>query len=217
MGKVLDILSGKETFDYHPLPNKKYKVILADPNWKFSTWSDKGLDRSAEKHYETNTVDEIGHLPIEHIADKDCALFMWVTDPVLPMAINLASWWGFTYKTVAFTWVKKNKKSDSYFVGMGYTVRKNPEMCLLFTKGKSLTRQDKGVQQLVVSKIREHSRKPDEVKDRIHRLFGDVPKIELFAREQYDPEHWDYWGNQINKFDNEEEEQELMIEVDLDD
>ena len=217
MGKVVDILSGKETFDYHPLPNKKYKVILADPNWKFSTWSDKGLDRSAEKHYETNTVDEIGHLPIEHIADKDCALFMWVTDPVLPMAINLASWWNFTYKTVAFTWVKQNKIADTYFKGMGYYTRSNPEMCLLFTKGKPLERMDKNVDQLVVSHLREHSRKPDEVKDRIHRLFGDVPKIELFAREQYDPEHWDYWGNQINKFDNEEEEQELMIEVDLDD
>jgi N6-adenosine-specific RNA methylase IME4 len=86
---------------------------------------------------------------------------------------------------------------------------------LLFTKGKPLKRMDKNVDQLVVSHLREHSRKPDEVKDKIHRLFGDVPKIELFAREQYDPEHWDYWGNEINKFDNEEEE--LMIEVDLDD
>ena len=65
MGKVVDILSGKETFDYHPLPNKKYKVILADPNWAFSTWSSKGKGRSAEKHYESNTVDEICHLEIE--------------------------------------------------------------------------------------------------------------------------------------------------------
>ena len=88
-------------------------------------------------------------------------------------------------------------------------------MCLLFTRGKPLERMDKNVDHLVISHLREHSRKPDEVKDRIHRLFGDVPKIELFAREQYDPENWDYWGAETNKFDDENEE--LMIEVELDD
>ena len=82
----------------------------------------------------------------------------------------------------------------------------------MFTKGKPLERASKNVEQLIVSRIREHSRKPDEAKDRIHQLWGDVPKIELFAREQYDPEHWDYWGNEINKFENEE----IEIEVDLD-
>ena len=212
MGNVFDILSGNETFDYHPLPNKKYSVILCDPNWQFKTFSKKGQGRSAERHYPTNSVDEISKLQVESIADKNCALCMWVTDPVLPMAINLAHFWGFNYKTVLFTWVKINKNKDTYFKGMGYYSRSNPEMCILFTKGKPLERASKNVEQLIVSRIREHSRKPDEAKDRIHQLWGDVPKIELFAREQYDPEHWDYWGNEINKFENEE----IEIEVDLD-
>mgnify|MGYP005678891239 FL=1 len=77
MGKVYDILSGNETFDYAPLPNKKYKVIYADPNWRFKTYSEKGKGRSADKHYETSNVDELATLPVEQIADKDCILFLW--------------------------------------------------------------------------------------------------------------------------------------------
>ena len=158
------------------------------------------------------SLKDICNMPVKDIADKDCALFMWVTDPILPMAINFAGWWGFTYKTVAFTWCKVNKIKDTYFKGMGYYTRSNPEMCLLFTKGKPLERMDKNVDQLVVSRIREHSRKPDEVKDRIHRLFGDVPKIELFAREQYDPKNWDYWGTEIIKLDDEEKQTNIYEE-----
>ena len=189
---------------------KKYSVIYADPPWTFKTFSNKGKDRSPEKHYSVMTLQDIKDLPVNEIANDDSVLLMWVVDPLLDKAFEVINAWGFTYKTVAFTWAKTNKKSEGFFTGLGYWTRGNPEMCLLATKGKP-KRLSKSVPQLVVEKRREHSRKPDEVKDRIHRLFGDVPKIELFAREQYDPENWDYWGNEVNKFDNE-----MEIEVDLD-
>lgn len=122
-------------------------------------------------------------------------LFLWVTAPCLIEGIELITAWGFKYKTVAFTWVKQNKKSDGLFTGMGYYTRANAEYCLLATKGKILERKSHGVHSVVLSHIERHSKKPDEVRDRIVRLFGDVPRIELFAR-QY-ATGWDCWGNEV--------------------
>lgn len=103
--------------------------------------------------------------------------------------------WGYTYKTVAFTWVKQNKKTDGIFTGMGYYTRANAEYCLLGTRGKVLPRKSRSVSSVVISHLQEHSRKPDEVRERIVELFGDVPRIELFARQQV--EGWDCWGNEV--------------------
>ena len=98
------------------------------------------------------------------------------------------------YKTCAFTWVKQNKKSDSLFWGLGHWTRSNAELCLLAIKGKP-KRISAKVHSVIMSKIREHSQKPDEARDRIVQLFGDVPRIELFARQKVDG--WDSWGNEI--------------------
>src|SRR5438105_945146 len=183
--------------------NKKYQIIYADPPWQFKVWSKKGEGRSAEIYYKTQGIDYLKSINIDTIADKDCALFMWATFPCLKDAIQLGESWGFEYKTVAFTWVKKNKKSDSPFVGMGYYTRANAEIVLLFTKGKPLTRINKDVQQVIFedeviySEIGKHSQKPHEVRERIVRLFGDLPRIELFARSRegffpdYEYEGWD--------------------------
>ena len=173
---------------------KKYKIIYADPSWKYQ---DKGCNGNCESHYPTMSIEDLCNLPIRDITDDDCVLFMWATYPNLKEAFEVIEAWGFKYKTVAFTWVKKNKKSDSYFTGLGYWTRANPEICLLATKGKP-KRISKGVRNLVVSRIREHSRKPDEVRDRIVELMGDIPRIELFAREG--TEGWDVWGNETTKF-----------------
>ena len=102
--------------------------------------------------------------------------------------------WNFKYKTVAFTWVKQNKKSDSYFKGLGYWTRANPEMCLLATKGNP-KRIGKSVDQLIISKLQNHSKKPDDVRNRIVELCGDLPRIELFARQK--TPGWDVWGNEV--------------------
>ena len=173
---------------------KKYNIIYADPPWTFTTRSDKGKDRSPEKHYDVLSHNDICNLPVNDIANDDCILFIWVIDSMLPEALQVIKKWNFKYKTVAFTWVKQNKKSDDYFTGMGYWTRCNPEQCLLATKGKP-KRLSKAVRQLIISKRQEHSRKPDEIRKRIIELCGDLPRIELFARQRV--EGWDCWGNEV--------------------
>lgn len=174
---------------------KKYNVIYADPPWSFKTYSDKGKDRSAERHYSTMKKEDIQALPISEIAATDSVLLLWVTAPCLLEGIELISAWGFTYKTVAFTWIKQNKKNDGIFTGMGYYTRSNAEFCLLATRGKVLKRKSHGVSSVVISHIERHSQKPREVRDRIVELFGDIPRVELFARQLACG--WDSWGNEV--------------------
>lgn len=173
---------------------KKYNIIYADPPWHYKVYSKKGAGRSAESHYPTMSIEEISKLPISKIAAENSALFIWVTFPQLKEVFNVIEAWGFTYKTVAFTWVKLNKKNDSLFWGMGYWTRSNSEICLLATKGAP-KRQSAAVHQVILSHIEEHSKKPDEIRNRIVDLMGDLPRIELFARQKVDG--WDAWGNEI--------------------
>jgi len=173
---------------------KKYKIIYADPPWAYKTYSKKGQGRSAESHYPTMSIEDIKALPVADLADKDCALFMWATFPCLQEAFQVLEAWGFTYKTIAFVWVKQNRLSDSLFWGMGYWTRANAELCILATKGHP-KRVNSGVHQVIISHIEQHSKKPDEARDRIVQLMGDLPRIELFARQS--PEGWDVWGNEV--------------------
>lgn len=175
--------------------DRRYEIIYADPPWSYKVWSDKGKGRSAESHYPTMSKEDIQRLPVKRIAAKDSVLFLWVTAPCLIEGIELITAWGFEYKTVAFTWVKQNKKSDSIFMGMGYYTRSNAEYCLLATKGKVLERKSHSISSVVLSHIERHSQKPNEVRERIVKLFGDRPRIELFAR-QY-ANGWDVWGNEV--------------------
>ena len=177
-----------------PFPKKKYKVIYADPAWSFKTFSKKGEKRSASKHYSCMGVDDISNLPIPSIADNDCILFMWVTLPKLNEFMKVIDAWGFEYKSTAFVWCKKNKISDSFFLGLGRWTRANPEICVLATKGKT-KRISKSVRQLIVSRLEQHSKKPDDIRNRIVELCGDLPRIELFARQRV--EGWDCWGNEV--------------------
>ena len=173
-----------------------YPVILCDPPWKFKVFSKKGLGKSAENHYQTLEYAAIVELLGGVEVADDCVLFLWVTDPMLEKGLNLIRDMGFTYKTVAFTWVKKTKHGKDH-MGTGYYTRANPEMCLLATKGKPLQRKSKSVRQLMVSPLREHSRKPDEIYDRIEELF-DGPYLEIFARTRRSG--WAALGNEVDKF-----------------
>ena len=173
---------------------KKYGIIYADPPWHYRVYSQKGNGRSAESHYPTMELEDIKKLPVSDIADKDCALFMWITFPLLEECFSVLSAWGFLYKTVAFVWIKQNRKSDSLFWGMGYRTRANAEFCILATKGNP-KRVAKNVHQVIISHIEEHSKKPNEARERIVKLMGDVPRVELFARQK--PDGWDVWGNEV--------------------
>ena len=172
---------------------KKYSVIYADPPWAYKVWSRKGAGRSAESHYPTMPISEIKALPVGELADKDCALFMWITFPMLREAWDVMDAWGFTFKTVAFVWIKQNRKSPSLFWGMGYWTRANAEICLLATRG-SPKRYSRSVHQVIISPVEEHSKKPEEARRRILELMGDVARIELFARQK--TPGWDVWGNE---------------------
>lgn len=175
--------------------DKKYNIIYADPPWTFKTYSQKGkLKKSAENHYPCMNKKDIQNLPINNLAEKDCILFLWVTFPCLQEGLELIKKWGFEYKTCGFTWVKKNKKSDSWFWGCGYWTRSNAELCLIATKGKP-KRISKSVHQVCDARVEEHSKKPNEIRDRIVKLCGDLPRIELFARQYSDG--WDCWGNEV--------------------
>ena len=188
------------------LPAEKFDVIYADPPWTFRTWSNEGKDRSPEKHYDCMSLADIRALPVSDIAADNCALFLWVTDPLLPEGLKLMGAWGFKFKTIAFVWAKLNKSApptlwteNDFFTGLGYWTRANPELCLLGTRGKP-KRVSKSVRRLVVSPRREHSRKPDEIAEKIDDLMGrDTSKIELFARTGRTG--WTTWGNDVAKFD----------------
>lgn len=179
-----------------PFPNKKYNIIYADPPWTFKTYSSKGkLKKSAENHYECMNKKDIQMLPVNELSSENSVLFLWVTFPCLEEGLALIGKWGFKYKTCAFNWVKRNKKANSWFWGCGYWTRANSEICLLATKGNP-KRISKSVHQVCDARIREHSRKPDEIRHKIVDLCGDLPRIELFARQK--AEGWDCWGNEVN-------------------
>ena len=176
-----------------PFPDKKYDIIYADPPWSYS---DKGCNGNAADHYPTMTVEEICKLPVNvagGIASDNCILFMWATYPMLREALKVIEAWGFSYKTVAFNWVKQNRNGTGIFMGLGNWTRSNSEICLLATKGKP-KRISGSVRSIVLSPLQQHSRKPAEIRDRIVELMGDLPRIELFAREA--APGWDVWGNE---------------------
>jgi N6-adenosine-specific RNA methylase IME4 len=188
-----------DTFKEPPIPTKskkKYSIIYADPPWSFKHYSDKGKGRAPDNYYKCQNLEDIKKLPIKDLADENCVLFLWVTYPFLEKSFEVLEAWGFTYKTVGFTWIKKNKKSKGWFWGMGYWTRSNAEICIIATKG-SITRQSSSVHQIVDTPVEEHSKKPDCVRDRIVELVGDLPRIELFAREK--TKGWDVWGNEVNQ------------------
>ncbi len=162
-------------------------------------YSKKGCARSAEHHYPTIKKEDIYALPISELADKDCILFLWVTFPCLLEGLETIKRWGFQYKTVGFCWIKRCKKQTSkLFWGLGFWTRANPEICLIATKG-SPKRISKSVHSVIDLPVEEHSKKPDVVRERIVELIGDVPRIELFARQKHPG--WVCIGNEIDGMD----------------
>lgn len=169
---------------------QKYEIIYADPPWSYR---DRGCNGSAEKHYPTMTLSEICDLSVQKIAADNAVLFIWATYPMIAECLDVIKAWGFRYKTIGFQWVKTTK-NGKYFFGLGHWTRGNTEPCLIATRGK-IKRINNSVSQLVVSPLRAHSQKPDEVRDRIVTLIGDKPRIELFARGSFPG--WATWGNEV--------------------
>ncbi len=184
------------------LPEKKYKCILADPPWEYTF---PGTRTVKKDDYSCMSVEDICDIPVKDISDDDCVLFLWCIFNKLHEALDVIEAWGFKYTSCAFVWIKRNRTSNSYFWGMGGWTRQNAECCLLGIKGHPKQKQH-DIHSVVEAKIRGHSQKPLLIYEHIERLVGEVPKIELFARDKR--EGWDTWGNQVPSH-----EQQLLLEA----
>lgn len=187
---------------------KKYQIIYADPPWSYKVWTEdkKVAQGTAKAHYTTMSIEDICSLNVGELADADCKLFLWATPPCLPEAMQVMKSWGFEYKTIAFCWIKTNPKSGTPFYGIGHWTASNCELVLCgLRKGGRLNRQSKSISQIDMSPRGKHSEKPDSIRKKIVQLCGDVPRIELFARDNGDKDlfgknkldGWDVWGNEV--------------------
>lgn len=197
----------------------QYKMVVADPPWHFrartalqmANWTSR---RDAEKHYPVMTVEDIAALPVREIVAPDAHLLLWITGPLLIEGkhIPIMKAWGFKPSSVAFTWVKLKRSIDvrqlrlaatqesDLHVGLGLTTRKNAEFCLLGRRGNA-KRLSKSVREIILSPVREHSRKPEEFYRRAQQ-YACGPYLEMFSREHRPG--WDAWGLETGKFDQKE-------------
>ena len=185
------------------LPDKKYNIIYADPPWNYNDKRNKPGKNNPSgaggcaKHYNTMTMDELKSLSVNKISADDCYLFMWVTSPFMKEGIELIEHWNFKYITIPFVWIKNKQDSDEIRGdGIGNYTPNNAEYVLLGRKGKYWRNSTKVKQVLVHPKL-SHSEKPNEIRERIVELCGDVLRIELFSRQRYDG--WDAWGDELSE------------------
>lgn len=185
--------------------NKKYNIIYVDPPWAYSR-NYGGNPKNGGFQYPSLTVYDLVTLRVDEIAAKNAALLFWVTAPKLEDAFPIIVSWGFHYKTVAFDWRKVDSKGKPR-CGLGHYSRSSHEFCLLAIRG-SMKRMDANVMQTIDYPVTKHSAKPPEVRDRIVRLFGDLPRIELFARDRV--QGWDSVGLDLSGKDIRTELDELI-------
>jgi N6-adenosine-specific RNA methylase IME4 len=195
---------------FDDLPKQHFGAILADPPWRYRTWNQqeaipkhRGTSVSAACHFRTMPAEEIAAMPVGDLVAQDAVLFLWMTWPQLLDALSIIEAWGFQYKTCGFSWIKAHAGQIEMFQddfhsqqGMGYWTRSNSEICLLATRGQP-KRLDASVRQAIIEPRREHSRKPDCVRERIERLVGG-PYLDLFSRT--DRKNWVCWGDERGRF-----------------
>lgn len=207
IGQKRDLLPGGP---FEGFVRNGYRVLLADPPWRYLVRSPKGMGKSPDRHYSTMTIQELCDMPVRDLAAKDCVLFMWVIDSHVMLAKQVVEAWGFKFKTVGFYWAKTNA-DGSFWMNTGHWTRANlehayecyfgeteqeVERCFLNTVGAP-NRVGKGVRRLIVAPRREHSRKPDEIYTQIEALV-DGPYLELFGRQERNG--WSTHGNELDKF-----------------
>ena len=202
---------------------KKYALIYADPAWEYGNTISNG---AATNHYGTMKLIDMKRLPVWELAAEDAVLAMWFTGTHTREAIELAEAWGFKVRTMkGFTWVKFNPLAEQHInkalasgnvedfydflellngqtkMNGGNYTRANTEDLLIATRGKGLERLSASVKQVIYSPLGEHSAKPEEARFRLEKLYGDVPRIELFSR--CGAPGWHHWGNQAESSDVE--------------
>ena len=185
---------------------KKFSLLYVDPPWEFSNKkTGDNMKSGAKFHYPTMSMKELLRLPVQDICKPDAVLCMWWVASQPVEAIRLVNAWGFQIKTMTgFVWVKESKGSGKLEVsakgrklafGMGFWTRAGSECCLIAVRGK-IKRENAGVRSVILAPVENHSKKPDVFRDEIVKLMGDVPRVELFARNE--SPGWDIWGNEVN-------------------
>lgn len=177
-----------------PFPNKKYNIVYADPPWQYKENWGNGTN---EHTYSTMTIEKIKKLPVKDILADEAHLYLWVTNSFIKEGIEICKEWGFDYKTL-ITWIKTYKNNNPE-MGMGYYFRGCTEHIIFGVKGKMKIKNKKTKNMFFGVNPRwhkaKHSTKPNFVRDMIVNCSGDLPRIELFAREKH--EDWDVWGNEV--------------------
>jgi len=185
-------------------PTKKYNIIYADPPWSYYNdmtvlpiYNKSAKGSMTHPNYPVMSSKDIKEIPVNSITDKNCILFCWTTDYHLEKSLEVIKAWGFEYKTIGFVWSKRNKSNTPVCFMGAYTMKSGVEICLLATKGKDACKMVKkhNIRSYIEAKREQHSKKPDEIRNRIVELLGDIPRIELFARQRFDG--WDCWGNEV--------------------
>ncbi|MBP0492848.1 MT-A70 family methyltransferase [Pararoseomonas indoligenes] len=191
--------SGLGTWPFGELRRGWYRTILADPPWAYRLYSEAGTQKSPQQHYACMDLGDIQALPVAELAHPDgCALVMWATAPMMPQAIETLAAWRFGFKTMG-TWAKQSRTGKAWAFGTGYVFRSAAEFYLVGTRGRPELGA-RNVRNLLIAPTREHSRKPDQLRADVERLFQ-APRAELFAREA--APGWDAWGDQLGKFSPE--------------
>ena len=170
------------------LPNKRYSIIYADPPWKYK----RDGNHSAASVYDVMELEDIKNLDVKSISEDQSHLYLWVTNPFIQEGLDVCEAWGFEYKTLS-TWVKTYKDGNP-IMGMGYYFRGCTEHLIFGVKGKKLC-NNKNTKNIIFSQQKRHSQKPEEAKQLILNSSGDLPRIELFARQK--TPGWDVWGNEV--------------------
>ena len=200
-----EVISPLDTLVMQLGHGKKYNIIYADPPWQYKS---RGMyqetfpkrkqirkPKNVAEVYNTMSLDELCRLDVKKIAATDCALFLWTTDSHLPEALILADEWGFKYRSIAFIWIKRSSRGK-LCANVGAWTMKNAEICLIATKGNMAKKKiANNIYQVIEAERTAHSKKPEEARRRIDKIFGDLQRVELFARQK--SEGWDVWGNEV--------------------
>jgi N6-adenosine-specific RNA methylase IME4 len=178
---------------FDPLAARSYDLVVIDPPWPFATWSSKGQDKSASRHYRVMTLAEIMALPVRALLKENGVVLLWTTGAMLAQAVAVMQAWGITFKTeIAWRKVTRNGKVR---MGCGFWARSMHEPILLGTVGKprkiTLPSCFDGI-------AREHSRKPDEFYQMITDRTPGLQRADLFARQKR--EGWEAWGDEVRRF-----------------
>lgn len=173
----------------------KYSLAVIDPPWNWKEWGVSISGNARRAPYEKLDVSALASLPISRMLEDDAAVILWVIDSMLPQAMKCVEAWGLSFRTVGFYWTKE-KPSGKEHIGLGYYTRANPEQAWILTKGKGIRRQSRAVRRWIHAPSGAHSEKPDIFYRKVDELFGNIPRVDVFARKRR--EGWDVIGNEID-------------------